>query len=332
MEVRTIKESCVSRTRQARKKNKIEKVTQFMFFIISIALLIAVVVLRWGNEAPDCIPESQSEISLPTALETQTASLETEIPRVDYTLQQQLQSYCEQLDGTWDIWVESLSNHTMAHVQQNIRENQPVISASLIKLFIMGATYDALECGELSDEAIEQEIYDMITVSDNNAANDLIRKLGNGNTEAGMEKVNDFATKIGCIDSKLYRVMLAENGLQNYTSASDCAHILKMIYSGQCVSKESSDKMMSFLKQQKVNNRIPAGIPGNVAVAHKTGDLSGICCADVGLVFAENGDYILCAICNDQANDRNAADQIMGLSELVYHFFTVSVDREVTMN
>lgn len=311
-------------------RKDMKKTVQRLAFIFLVGVLITIVISHRLKYSEYHVLERESETLTSAVPETPATAIETEWTPLDHTLQEQLQIYCKQMQGTWDIWVESLSDHTVAHVQQNEREDQSMVSASLIKLFIMGAVYDSMECGQLSDEAIEQEIYSMITVSDNNAANNLIRKLGNGNADAGMERVNDFASKIGCTDSMLCRLMLVENGLQNYTSAADCAHILELIYSGQCVSKESSAKMLSVLIQQKVNNRIPAGIPDNVSVAHKTGDLSGICCADVGLVFAESGDYILCVICNDPPNDVRAATQIMELSEFVYHFYATSKQCEDT--
>lgn len=57
----------------------------------------------------------------------------------------------EQLQGSsdkWDIWAERLQEGTYAHVQENIDPDAPqMVSASLIKLFIMGAVYDAERSG-----------------------------------------------------------------------------------------------------------------------------------------------------------------------------------------
>ena len=110
--------------------------------------------------------------------------------------------------------------------------------------------------------------------------------------------------------------MLDNNGLQNYTSAADCAKLLKMIYDGTCVNEKWSAEMLQLLKAQEVTNRIPAGLPQGTACANKTGDLAGLCCADVGIVFAESGDYILCVICSDYTVDPTSA--IAALSGQVF--------------
>lgn len=83
----------------------------------------------------------------------------------------------EQLQGSsdkWDIWAERLQEGTYAHVQENIDPDAPqMVSASLIKLFIMGAVYDAERSGTLTPGAQEDAICQMISVSDNAAANEL---------------------------------------------------------------------------------------------------------------------------------------------------------------
>jgi beta-lactamase class A len=114
------------------------------------------------------------------------------------------------------------------------------------------------------------------------------------------------------------RLMLADNGLQNYTGAEDCARFLAAVYRGDCVSPEASREMLELLLAQTVNDRLPARLPEGMPVAHKTGDLSGLCCADVGIVFSPGGDYILCLICNDPPTDSRARDAIVRLSGQVY--------------
>lgn len=190
-----------------------------------------------------------------------------------------------------------------------------------IKLFIMGAVYERVNAGALVQRDVRDALEKMITISDNNSANKLVLLLGNGDKTAGLAAVNAFAAAIGCPDSQQNRLMLENNGLQNYTTGSDCAKILRQIYEGKCVSEEYSAEMLSLLKAQMVNNRIPAEIPLSTVIAHKTGDLSGLSCGDVGIVFSPGGDYIICAICNDPASDDAAADAIAALSSAVFSYF-----------
>ena len=222
----------------------------------------------------------------------------------------------------WDIWAERLDTNAYAHVQKNVDESAPqMVSASLIKLFIMGAVYDAENSGKLTPGAQESALFQMITVSDNTSANDLTKLLGDGDEAAGRSAVESFAASIGCKNVRYNRLMLVENGTQNYVSAADCAALLRMIYTGQCVSQDASERMLELLLGQQVNDRIPQGLSSDVKVAHKTGDLLGICCADVGIVFAPQGDYLLCIICNGQSDQQSAIQTCVSITRAVDTYF-----------
>lgn len=109
----------------------------------------------------------------------------------------------------------------------------PMQAASLIKLFIMGSVYenyDALS-EQYDRETLDSHIHNMITVSDNDAANTLVNWLGNGNDAEGIAKVNAFCQAHGYKDTQMNRLLLAgtENG-DNYTSVKDCGTFLKEIY------------------------------------------------------------------------------------------------------
>ena len=216
----------------------------------------------------------------------------------------------EQLQGSsdkWDIWAERLQEGTYAHVQENIDPDAPqMVSASLIKLFIMGAVYDAERSGTLTPGAQEDAICQMISVSDNAAANELTCLLGGGSEADGRAAVERFAASIDCTAVRYNRLMLVENGTQNYVSAEDCAAFLRLVYNRQCVSQEASEQMLAHLLAQQVNDRIPQGLPEGTQCAHKTGDLLGLCCADVGIVFTPQTDFLLCIICNDPADYQTA--------------------------
>jgi len=230
-------------------------------------------------------------------------------------LAQQVQQICTPQLGQWDVCIEPLSEGEA--VRYATSPDTPMVSASVIKLFVMAAVYDQVKQGVLEHETVYPLIYPMITVSDNDCTNALIRLLGGGDAAAGMEAVNGYAASIGCTSSRLQRLMLEDNGLQNYTSAADCARLLRMIYEGRCVSVPWSKQMLQILQEQTVVNRIPAGLPQDVVCANKTGDLIGLCVADVGIVFGEQGDYILCAICTPD-DDYRAGLAITQLSKTVY--------------
>ena len=223
----------------------------------------------------------------------------------------------------WDIWAERLDTGAYAHVQKNVDKSAPqMVSASLIKLFIMGAVYDAENSGNLTPSAQEDALFQMITISDNASANDLTRLLGDGDEAAGRSAVEAFAASIGCDSVQYNRLMLVENGTQNYVSAEDCATLLRMIYTGSCVSQDASKSMLELLRCQQVNDRIPQGLSSDRKAAHKTGDLLGICCADVGIVFAPEGDYLLCILCNNQSDWQSAIQVCVSIAHAADAYFS----------
>ena len=80
-------------------------------------------------------------------------------------------------------------------------------SASVMKVFLMATIYDRvcypasedhhISFEESYDGELKQLITDMITVSDNTAANTLLERLGNGDATAGMAVVNEFCQENG---------------------------------------------------------------------------------------------------------------------------------------
>lgn len=235
-------------------------------------------------------------------------------------LDHQLQTKLSPFASKWDIWVEDLNSGEHVHCTHNVPEDHEMISASLIKLFIMGAVYEKIEQGIIAEESVWSQLYQMITISDNDAANELTLLLGSGDAAAGREAVTAWAKSIGCDHVRHNRLMLEENGLQNYVSAQDCATILGMIYHGACVSEYSSSRMLEMLKDQYYNTYLPAGVPESTPVAHKTGDLIGLCVGDVGIVLDSKNPYLICVICNDPISYSGAGIEIGRISKIVYDF------------
>ena len=75
------------------------------------------------------------------------------------------------------------------------------------------------------------------------------------------------------------------------------------------------------LMRQLLASKPPLLLPEDVTVAHKTGNLSGICIADVGIVELKDRPYLICVICNDPYTDAGATSEIAELSQSVYRAF-----------
>ena len=294
---------------------------------VLLGLLAVVLTLRSGalQRAGTTVPPVSMTVPPQTALpaiaeptETPTAEPASDtrpVPTPDPAIGTALQELARTGQGRWSLcWMPLPDGDPVTAAT----DEGPYVSASLIKLYIMGAVYEGLESGALEPEGIYSRLHAMITVSDNASANELIRLLGGGDAETGMAAVNDWCVRQGYADTRLNRLMLAENGLQNYTTAGDCAALLAAIYRGECVSQKASEAMLALLLEQTVNDRLPALLPAGTPVAHKTGDLSGLSCCDAGIIFSPGGDYILCALCSDQPYDRDAREAIAALSKQIY--------------
>ena len=217
----------------------------------------------------------------------------------------------------------------------DLNGDEPMEAASLVKVFIMAAVYDRV-CYPASperyvpyEESYEGELRDqitqMITVSDNEAANTILERMGQGDASAGMEIVNQFCRENGYENTSLGRRFLEENPSgENYTSANDCRALLESIARGTCVNAEASAKMYDFLRQQTRTGKIPAGLTGTGAeTANKTGELGGeYGCyveSDIAIVEGEGKRYILCVLTGDLGDTGAARSKIAQMSGQVYN-------------
>lgn len=237
----------------------------------------------------------------------------------------QLQPLLPQNNGTWAVYVCNLLKGTEGTIN-----NTPMQAASLIKLFIMGTVYE--NYSEITQangtENVDQQLNAMITVSDNDAANTLVTWLGNGDSSAGMARVNAFCQAHGYTATSMGRLLLQsnENG-DNYTSVRDCGQFLKEIYQlNNNMSTQSTlqgaEAMYYLLKCQTRRHKIPAGIPEGVGVANKTGELSNVE-NDAAIIYntAKGIDLIICFM-SENLNDVGAAQSsIANNSHLIYGYY-----------
>lgn len=237
----------------------------------------------------------------------------------------QLQPLLPQNNGTWSVYVCNLLKGTEGDIN-----NTPMQAASLIKLFIMGTVYE--NYSEITQangtENVDQQLNAMITVSDNDAANTLVTWLGNGDSSAGMARVNAFCQAHGYTATSMGRLLLQsnENG-ENYTSVRDCGHFLKEIYQlNNNMSTQSTlqgaEAMYYLLKCQTRRNKIPAGIPEGVGVANKTGELSNVE-NDAAIIYntAKGIDLVICFM-SENLNDVGAAQSsIANNSHIIYGYY-----------
>lgn len=234
-------------------------------------------------------------------------------------------------EGTYAVAVKNLKTGEAT----SVNGERVFPSASLYKLWVMGAAYEQIQLGKinLSDSikedvtklnsyfgispenaeltegtvsfSVESAIYQMITISHNYAALSLTKKIG-------VENLSQFLNEYG-----LYNVRV---GGDPTITALDVALFLEKLYNGKVVNEEMAKKMIATMVDQKKNERIPKYLPTGTKVAHKTGELDGVA-HDAGIVFSQAGDYII-VLLSDSNNPSGAMEKEALVSKAVYEYFS----------
>ena len=303
--------------------------TAYTALSVVLVLLFAALLLVFLHERQKAGAEQKAVPAIASAAVSESTaetasspspSLSPKAKRLD-GLKSELDTYVASLDGKWCILAEDLGSGEQVCCTKGVAENDPMVSASLIKLYIMGAVYERVEDGTIAEASVSETLKKMITFSDNSAANQLVKLLGDGDEAKGMDAINAFARKLGCPNTRMNRLMLVKNDKQNYTTAADCAVLLKKVYAGTLVSKGSSEKMLALLKAQTVRTKIPAGLPAGIVCANKTGELTGKSECDAAIVFTPERDYILCGM-SEPVENPAAIKAIKEISAKTYDAMT----------
>jgi len=330
-----------------------QKIVRFIIVatIIIIVLLISIIYkFNQATQAPieattetETISTEQSETETETKTETSTKEIpfipiEELIeylflqPKYTYDTPSQEQKWVEleqtltaiigDYSGNWSIYIRDLSNDNIININ-----DQPQESASLIKLFVMGAIIEQLDNGTLErTKRIDRLLRDMITVSDNGATNTLVEYLSpNQDHTEGMEIVNDFAIRHGYSNTKHVnglnnRNLRTSSTETNQTSAKDCGELLQSIYNRTLISHLASREMEGLLLAQEVLYKIPNAIPDSGVVANKTGETDTVE-NDSAIIYSPNGDFVLCIMSENWKSKKNAISGIREITRSTYDYF-----------
>lgn len=234
------------------------------------------------------------------------------------SLKKTLKSTVSKYGGTWSIYVKNLETGDILNLN-----DQAMYPANTIKAFVMASTYNEIYHKRLSETStVTSLLRSMITVSDNESYNELVRRQTSSRRfTSGCAVVNKYLKKngytaTGCHSSlsPSYTGYVGDGG-RNSSSAKDCAKLLEQIYKGKCVSKAYSKKMLNLLLQQTRRSKIPAGIPSGIKVANKTGETSSVQ-HDMAIVYGKKTDYVIAVFTSGCGS---AYAGIKNVSRLVYN-------------
>ena len=193
-------------------------------------------------------------------------------------------------------------------------EFHSIVDNSLFKLSSGADSDKAVYAADGSTLTLAQLCEAMITVSSNFATNLLIEKLG-------VENIRNTVTQLGAEGMQVLRGVedqkAFDKGLNNSTTARGLMVLFERIGSGTAVGRKPDAAMVEILKRQKFNDGIPAGLPKNVAVAHKTGNITRIH-HDAGIVFAKRP-YVLVILVRGIQDSKQSGALMAKMSRAVYN-------------
>lgn len=156
-------------------------------------------------------------------------------------------------------------------------------------------------------------VYQMMTVSSNLATNLLIDKIGSENV---MKQLSDLKIKENIVLRGVEDQKAFDAGLNNVTTPFGLLQVFEYI----ATTQKNNKTMMDILFAQKFNEIIPAQLPKNVKVAHKTGSITGVQ-HDSGIVYLPDGrKYILILLSKNLKNSKEGVETLATVSKLIYDY------------
>ncbi len=93
--------------------------------------------------------------------------------------------------------------------------------------------------------------------------------------------------------------------------------ILKALYFSAILNKENSELVLKYLSESKFDDQIVAGVPKDVAVAHKIG-VFGEAFMDCAIVYVPKRPYLLCM--RSKSDQQTAQERMKKISKIVYDY------------
>ncbi len=157
----------------------------------------------------------------------------------------------------------------------------------------------------------------MIALSDNSATNSLIDLVG-------MPEVNAMLRSLGAKQTLVQRKMInsaaSGRGEENLSTPADAAKILQLLYRGEFINKATSGEIVSILrKTDRRTSRLATGLPDEVPIAFKPGELNGVS-TEWALVLLPERPYAV-AVMESYKVEGQGEETVEELSEVLYDYF-----------
>lgn len=271
-------------------------------------------------------PRERAQAAAQSRLNAAPAATVIPVHPVDLTgLKHAIQAVTADADGIYGVSVIDLTSGQELDMDATDRMD----AASVNKLEILAALYHQVEAGKLRlDQTLTTSagnIQDygtgviryqpvgttytlaelaqlLIEQSDNTASYMLAQTIGLDRIDALVRNWGLHSTVVG----------------QEVSTPQDAAHFMALLYQGKLANAADTRQMLDYLEHTAFNDRIPAGLPANVVVAHKIGTQVNVE-NDVAIVALPGRPYILSVFAKDVTEDR-AVPVEQAISRTVFQY------------
>src|SRR5713226_9289246 len=162
---------------------------------------------------------------------------------------------------------------------------------------------------------VRELAYWMITKSSNLASNLLVDVVGVRTIQLALDELEIDGIRVlrGVEDQAAF-----EAGLNNEVTANGLLKLLRLVSDGKAYSSEASERMLEILLDQRYKGGIPAGLPEEARVAHKTGNISTVH-HDAGIVYLEGRKPYVLVILTQFSADKARSSAVADVSRDIYN-------------
>ncbi len=247
-------------------------------------------------------------------------------------LRSKLRDYANSIPEPLGVYFEYLPSG----VSIGINEKESYVLASLLKVPLVMGIYKRIEEGRLHKT-------DMLTIQEEHLDPfyGTLWKRGAGTTLSVEELIHLTLTQS---DNTAQRVLFAQlpdkdledvfdsldipkelTGTQPVVTPKNYSSILRSLYLSSYLKEENSNEILAFLTQSPFNDKLAAGIPAEIPVAHKIGvHLGGSqqneIYTDCGIVYVPKRPYILCMMV--KTTEKQAQVYMEHISKIIYDYIS----------
>jgi beta-lactamase class A len=246
-------------------------------------------------------------------------------------LRNKMDSMTASYSGDFAIYFEYIPTG----VSIGINPNSDFQAASLLKLPVTMAYYRGQEdSGKFSNpvltltrEMIDDGFGDLwkkgegYQISAEDAVKLALQKSDNTAVKALLSQIDEKS-----FDEVYNGLDISSRVYQEYPilNARQYASILKALYFSSLLSFNNSEKILEILTHSEYNDKLPAGVPKDVTIAHKIGVFEDKLYSDCGIIYVPRRPYVLCMV--SKSDERIARERMKTISKTIYDYVSDAKD------